>query len=176
MITSFKNINQYYEVAVVDEIGDFVTGLTIQYTVYKSSDNSYITSGITSESDNVYYFNYTFTDNGEYRLKFITPIYYDNYFDTISVSDKYATSIDLSGVTINVAEIWGYSARTLTETSSGGTTPAEVWAYTVDGTTMSNYVKRIDTNTQNTDTNMTKIERYVRAIKEWLLTKFNVRM
>jgi len=181
MITSYKNIEQYYEISVIDEVGDFVTGLTIQYIVNLSSDNSFITSGYTTETDNVYHFNYTFTNNGDYRLKFITPTYYDNFFDTITVLDKFATNIDLSGITIDVADVWSYSARTLTESSitpndiwsysartltesESGITAADVWNYVIDNKEMGERVVDIETSITTSNTLLLKIEKWLRYI------------
>ena len=61
MKTIYKDIEQYFETGVIDENGDFVTGLTVLYEVRVSSDDSFVTSGTTSETNGVYYFSYTFT-------------------------------------------------------------------------------------------------------------------
>jgi len=185
---AYNNIEQYFEVGITNEVGDFATGLTVTYEIRQCSDNSLVQSGTTTESSGVYSFTYTFTTNQDYRVKYITPTYYDNGFETVVVMDLYSTSgttaADIWGYSARTltsggatpTEVWGYSARTLTESISGGTSAAEVWAYKVDNTKMSDYVQRIDTNTKDIQSYMVKIEKYIRSIREWILTKFNTRI
>lgn len=96
-----KDINNYYEITVVDQVGDFVSGLTINYEIKKSLDNSLIISGTTNEIQSVYYFDYTFTETGNFRLKYITPENYDNGFEQIIVTEDFISNINVinSGIT-----------------------------------------------------------------------------
>ena len=109
MKTIYKDLEHYSEIGIIDEYGDFVTGLTVTYGVRKSSDNSYIISGTTSETNSVYYFNYTFTESTEYRLKWITPNTYDDGFETILVIDQPATN---SGITSIEAKLDAHRSET----------------------------------------------------------------
>lgn len=87
MKTLYKDTLYNLEIGIVDEIGDFVSGLTILYEIKKSSDNSFITSGQTTETHDIYSFSYSFSETGEYRLKYLTPTNYENGFEQIFVID-----------------------------------------------------------------------------------------
>lgn len=93
MKTLFKDKEHKLEVAIIDENGGFVSGLTISYDIRNSIGNVYVISGITSEINNLYTLSYVFTENGEYRLKYITPSDYENGFEQIYVVDNYITDI-----------------------------------------------------------------------------------
>ena len=80
-----KNIPTNFEVAIQDNYGKFVSGLTITYEVRKCSDDSVVTSGTATETNNVYHFTYTFTTAEQYRLEWTTPATYEDGFDTIEV-------------------------------------------------------------------------------------------
>jgi hypothetical protein len=103
MINILKNVNNYYDVTVIDEIGDFVSGLIINYEIRKSIDNSLIISGITNEIESTYYFNYMFDIIGNYRLKYITPENYDNGFEQISVTENFISKIN--NIETNIIDI-----------------------------------------------------------------------
>ena len=80
-----KGISTNFEVAIQDNYGKFVSGLTIDYEVRKCSDDSVVTSGTATETNNVYHFTYTFTSAEQYRLEWTTPAGYEDGFDTIEV-------------------------------------------------------------------------------------------
>lgn len=80
-----KNILTNFEVAIQDNYGKFVSGLTVGYEVRKCSDDSVVTSGTATETNNVYHFSYTFTTAEQYRLEWTTPAGYEDGFDTIEV-------------------------------------------------------------------------------------------
>jgi hypothetical protein len=80
-----KNILTNFEVAIQDNYGKFVSGLTVTYEVRKCSDDSVVTSGTATETNNVYHFSYTFTTAEQYRLEWTTPAGYEDGFDTIEV-------------------------------------------------------------------------------------------
>jgi len=80
-----KNIATNFEVAIQDSYGKFVSGLTIGYEVRKCSDDSVVTSGTATETNNVYHFTYTFTAAEQYRLEWTTPTGYEDGFETIEV-------------------------------------------------------------------------------------------
>lgn len=80
-----KNILTNFEVAVQDNYGKFVSGLTVDYEIRKCSDDSVVTSGTATETNNVYHFSYTFTTAEQYRLEWTTPATYEDGFDTIEV-------------------------------------------------------------------------------------------
>lgn len=80
-----KDIPTNFEVAIQDNYGKFVSGLTIGYEVRKCSDDSVVTSGTATETNNVYHFSYTFTSAEQYRLEWTTPATYEDGFETIEV-------------------------------------------------------------------------------------------
>jgi len=94
MKTLFKDQSSTLEIAIIDEWGDFVSGLTVNYEV-RDTSNTLIVSGLTSVVNNVYTFSYTFDTNGQYRLKYLTPSEYENGFEQLKVVDNYIESIKL---------------------------------------------------------------------------------
>ncbi|MCK9415943.1 hypothetical protein M0Q97_04715 [Candidatus Dojkabacteria bacterium] len=122
-----KDQNNYYEIAVIDEFGDFVSGLTINYDIRKSIDNSLMISGITSEINSVYFFEYIFTELGNFRLKYITPTEYDNGFEQIIVSDDYMSDINSELININnqLSTLSGLSALSALTNLTGITSELE---------------------------------------------------
>jgi len=106
MKTLFKDTLHKLEIAILDEYGDFTSGLTVLYDIRKASDNSLVVSGTTSEINNLYTFSYTFTNIDEYRLKYITPSEYENGFEQIYVVDNYIDTINGvdSGLTLHRQE------------------------------------------------------------------------
>ncbi len=115
-----KNQVAYLETTIIDENGDFVTGLTIAYEIRKSIDNSLVTSGtLTEDSGGIYTTSYTFTSTGEYRVIYNPPATYEHGFENIMVEDYGNYKADVSALaldstvakeaqaTINVATIVG---------------------------------------------------------------------
>lgn len=100
-----QNIEKYFEIAITDEIGNFVSGLTVLYELKNSSNDSLIISGTTTEINSVYYFTYTFNTIGNYRLKYITPTYYDNGFYEITVVEDYAKDDDIQTIQSGITSI-----------------------------------------------------------------------
>ena len=49
-------VNQpyYLEIYITDKLGNFASGLTVIYNIYKSSDNSLVASGTLTEYSNIY--------------------------------------------------------------------------------------------------------------------------
>jgi hypothetical protein len=80
-----KGILTNLEVAIQDNYGKFVSGLTVDYEIRKCSDDSVVTSGTATETNNVYHFSYTFISAEQYRLEWTTPATYEDGFDTIEV-------------------------------------------------------------------------------------------
>ena len=91
MKTFYKNQIAYLELALLDINGDYASDLTVNYEVYKCSDDSLITSGIMTIVDNTYNFNYTFTVLGEYRIKYLTPVGYEKGIENIDIIDLVET-------------------------------------------------------------------------------------
>ena len=83
----FKNIPDKLELVVTDLIGNYVSGLIINYEVIKCSDDSVVYSGTMDEIDSVYTKEITLTIVGEYRVKYTTPEGYENGFENIIVDD-----------------------------------------------------------------------------------------
>ena len=111
MKTLFKDTEYKIEIGVVDQLGDFATGLTVFYDVRKSTDNSLIVSGTTTEISGIYSYIYTFTENLEYRSIFTTPSGYENGFETILIVDEFANNdllnivnSGITGLTLDLLE------------------------------------------------------------------------
>ena len=87
-----KKSTYHLELFVTDVIGNSVTGLNIDYVIYKCSDNSVIQSGSLIDLDNgVYQESFTFNDLGQFRIIYTTP-------------EKYADGMETIMVTVNKAE------------------------------------------------------------------------
>jgi len=83
-----KGTTYYLESLVTDQNGDGITGLTVTYKVIRSSDNSLLASGsLTDVGDGVYQGSYLFSNNGQYRVIYFSPVGYTNEIETINVSD-----------------------------------------------------------------------------------------
>ena len=96
MRTLFKNIEYKIETGILDNYGQFATGLTVTYDVRKASDNSLVTSGTTTEISGIYSYTYTFAESIEYRSKLTTPSGYEDGFENIVVIDALAKDADLT--------------------------------------------------------------------------------
>ena len=86
------NTNTTYilELFVVDKKGEPVTGLTTTYSIYKSSDNSLISSGNLTEIGNgIYSGSYQFNTEGQFRIIYNTPSGYTDEIETVIVEDSY---------------------------------------------------------------------------------------
>ena len=83
----FKNIPDKLELVVTDLLGNYISGLIINYEVIKCSDDSVVYSGTMDEIDSVYSKEITLTIVGEYRVKYTTPEGYENGFENIIVDD-----------------------------------------------------------------------------------------
>lgn len=79
----YTNTTYYLETSVIDDNGDFVTGLSLSYEVRKSSDNSLFASGVLTSEGNVYKASIIFTSIGQYRVFYTTPSGYENGLDII---------------------------------------------------------------------------------------------
>ena len=92
----FLNREYKLEVGLVGRNGNFVSGSTISYTIYKSDDNSLIQSGTMNEigTSGVYQLSVTFSEVGQYRVEYITPISYENSIDTIFVKEADFDDLD----------------------------------------------------------------------------------
>lgn len=96
----FKNIPHKLELSVTDLNGDFVSSLLINYEVRKCLDNSVISSGTMSEINFVYTKEITLTEIGEYRVKYITPLGYENGFENIIVDEYDNYKADVSDLAL----------------------------------------------------------------------------
>jgi peptidoglycan hydrolase CwlO-like protein len=121
------NENNYFEIAIIDEVGDFVSGLTVIYDIHKSSDNSFVVSGATNEENSIYFFEYVFTELGNFRLKYITPTEYDNGFEQIVVTENYLSDINDELIDINnqLSTLSGLSALSGLSSLTGITSELE---------------------------------------------------
>lgn len=99
MITIPINTNYRYKFPVIDQdTGKFITGLTIAYSLVKTSDGTVIGSGNCSEvgTTGVYYFDYTYTVAQEYDVFLTTPTGYYDGFETIMVENAVDVSASLT--------------------------------------------------------------------------------
>lgn len=89
----YKNEAHKLELSLTDTLGNFVSGKTIIYSVYKSSDNSLYDSGTMTEigTSGIYQASVTFTEIGQYRIEYITPSKFENIIDTFYVREELAT-------------------------------------------------------------------------------------
>jgi len=94
------------ELALIDIRGDFVSGKPVSYKVYKSSDNTLITSGSMTEvgTSGIYQVSVTLNEVGQYRVEYITPTKYENVIEEIFVVEA-----DLSEIHTLVKRILGLS-------------------------------------------------------------------
>jgi len=85
----YQNTQYYLESSATDTRGNFISGLTINYTVYKSSDDSLVDSGIMTEigTTGIYKAPIIFTEAIQYRVIYITPLRYENIIETIIVTE-----------------------------------------------------------------------------------------
>lgn len=110
------------------ETGKFITGLTIAYSLVKTSDGIVITSGNCSEVGNtgIYYFDHTYTVAMEYDVIITTPIGYYDGFETIMVEE----AVDIS------ASLTSYGVAKVSDLSGLSTlTAAQVWSELLTGIT-----------------------------------------
>jgi hypothetical protein len=89
-MTYFTNILYIFDTSIIDKNGSFKSGLTVTYKIYKSIDNSLISSGTLVEvgSSGIYQFSYLFTVLGQYRLEYYTPTKYENGIEMIEIQDN----------------------------------------------------------------------------------------
>ena len=101
-----KNTVYYFDSSLIDHNGNFVSGKTLTYKIFKSSINTLVDSGIMTEIGitGVYRFSYSFTEVGEYRIEYYTPDKYENGIETILVTE---TGID--NINIKIERILGLS-------------------------------------------------------------------
>ena len=114
MKTLYVNNPYNFDIAVLDNFGNFVSGLLISYEVRLASDDSLITNDIMTEINSKYTFVYTFISLGEYRIIYNTPVGYDNGFENILIivdSSTLLTNID-SGVTYISGELEAHRQET----------------------------------------------------------------
>ena len=116
MITIPINTNYRFKFPVIDEAtGKFVTGLTIAYSLVKTSDGTVIGSGNCSEvgTTGVYYFDYTYTVAQEYDVFLTTPTGYYDGFETIMVEQEIDVSASLLAYgTAKALDLTGIKAKT----------------------------------------------------------------
>jgi len=87
------NTTHYIELFVTDTDGNAVTGISVTFVIYKSSDNSTVTSGsLTDIGNGIYQSSYSFSILGEYYILYTTPSGYTNEVESISVEEAIATS------------------------------------------------------------------------------------
>jgi len=87
------NIEYKLDLSVIDEVGNFISGLSVNYEIRKSSDNSLLDSGIMAEEGDLYVISYIFLEVGQYRVLYYTPEGYENGSEDILVSTVLDTAL-----------------------------------------------------------------------------------
>lgn len=92
----YKDITYYLELTLLDNKGNRVSGQTVTYNIYKSSDDTLFKSGTLSEIGitGVYKDSVIYTEAIQYRVEYTTPSKYDDLIETyiieeFSLSDIY---------------------------------------------------------------------------------------
>jgi len=81
----------YLKLFITDSLGDPKIGLSVDYEIKKSSDDSLITSGSLVDSGNGMYSNsYIFDTLGQYYIAYTTPASYTDEMEQIIVQSKIA--------------------------------------------------------------------------------------
>lgn len=85
----FKNTETYLELVVLNQTGNFISGLSITCNIYRSFDDSLFSSKTLIEvgTSGVYKSSIIFTEIGQFRIVYTTPYKYDNAIETILVDD-----------------------------------------------------------------------------------------
>ena len=99
MITIPINTNYRYKFPVIDQdTGKFITGLSIAYSIVKTSDGTVLDSGNCSEigATGIYYFDYTYAVAQEYDVVITTPAGYFDGFETVMVENAVDVSSSLT--------------------------------------------------------------------------------
>lgn len=119
MITIPINTNYRYKFPVIDQdTGKFITGITIAYSIVKTSDGTVLDSGNCSEigATGIYYFDYTYAVAQEYDVVITTPAGYFDGFETVMVENAVDVSSSLTayGVakTTDIPDITGLATKT----------------------------------------------------------------
>lgn len=98
-------------VAVLDTEGKYITGLTVNYEVRRSSNNNLEASGTMTGIGNIYLVNITLTDLDKYYVLYITPTGYENGEEELFVESATLTDIDSQFITLldKIIKILGLS-------------------------------------------------------------------
>jgi hypothetical protein len=105
MKTLYSNTIYKIETAILNNDGSFSSGLTVNYELRKSFDNSIISSGTTTETNGIYSYSYTFNESIEYRSIFLTPVGFENGFETILILDNDDISNSLNEIKSGITNI-----------------------------------------------------------------------
>jgi hypothetical protein len=102
----YKNVVYYFDVSLIDTLGNFVSGEIVTYKVYLSSTNDLIISDTMTEigSSGIYRAEITFANSGQYRIEYYTPVQFKNGVETIIVEE-----IELQSIGENIIRILGLS-------------------------------------------------------------------
>jgi len=98
IIEIVKNTLHCFEIFIIDKEGNPKEGLSIDYVILKSLDNSVIDSGTMEDIDEgIYKFSYTFNIVGQFRIIYRLPIGYPDGAESIMVIEKEAeqASVDI---------------------------------------------------------------------------------
>ena len=103
MVTYIKqSISHFLVVVLLDNKGDYKNGETITYEVRKSSDNSLTTSGILTNTGNIYIDTISISVLGEYYVLYFTPTKHENGLEHLIVeantNDDIKDSLDALGI------------------------------------------------------------------------------
>jgi len=101
----FKNVAHRLELAIIDDDGAFVSGLTVAYDVRRCSDNVSVASGVMTESAPAYTTTITPVAVGDYRVIYTTPVGYENGFESLTVDDYDNFKPDISALALQTTSV-----------------------------------------------------------------------
>ncbi len=101
-----KDTAFFMEMLVTDGAGAPVTGLSVNYAIYKSTDNSLVDSGsLTDVGNGMYQGSYSFTLTGQYRILYLPPSNYSDEVETVLVEEEFAKEATVQSMADDVALI-----------------------------------------------------------------------
>lgn len=90
------NSTHTLEILVNDKTGTGISGLSVNYEIRKSSDNSLFDSGTLNDvGSGIYTKDIIFSQLGQFRIIYQTPIKYTDEIETVEVENESTTSSDV---------------------------------------------------------------------------------
>jgi hypothetical protein len=103
MINIIVNEPYYLEVIITKGDGTGESGLEIHYSIYKSSDNSLIETGILPDiGSGIYQKQIILSVVGQYRVFYNPPIKYDESIETLNVIEQIALEKTVQDIDLQI--------------------------------------------------------------------------